>query len=299
MDADLMKRRKKRTMALNFVLFLGPTLLLYLVIEVIPLIMGVVYSFTDWDGIATEIGFVGFKNYIDLFTDDPRFWKSMLFTFENTAVVVIVSNLIGFVLAYNLSKKIPFRNFMRAAFYLPRLIGGVILGFVWQFIFLNIFPFLGEKFGIGVFQLSWLGTPATSFWALAIVQAWGFAGYMMIIYVAGLTAISSDYIEAAVIDGATAGQQLRHVILPLMMPAITECLFLSLLNSFKVYDVNLSLTGGGPYRSSEAITMNVYTTAFAESQLGYGSAKAIIMALVIIAVTLLQVKLTSKKEVQM
>ncbi len=276
MDADLMKRRKKRTMALNFVLFLGPTLLLYLVIEVIPLIMGVVYSFTDWDGIATEIGFVGFKNYIDLFTDDPRFWKSMLFTFENTAVVVIVSNLIGFVLAYNLSKKIPFRNFMRAAFYLPRLIGGVILGFVWQFIFLNIFPFLGEKFGIGVFQLSWLGTPATSFWALAIVQAWGFAGYMMIIYVAGLTAISSDYIEAAVIDGATAGQQLRHVILPLMMPA-----------------------GGGPYRSSEAITMNVYTTAFAESQLGYGSAKAIIMALVIIAVTLLQVKLTSKKEVQM
>ena len=104
MDADLMKRRKKRTMALNFVLFLGPTLLLYLVIEVIPLIMGVVYSFTDWDGIATEIGFVGFKNYIDLFTDDPRFWKSMLFTFENTAVVVIVSNLIGFVLAYNLSK---------------------------------------------------------------------------------------------------------------------------------------------------------------------------------------------------
>ena len=299
MDADLMKRRKKRTMALNFVLFLGPTLLLYLVIEVIPLIMGVVYSFTAWDGIATEIGFVGFKNYIDLFTDDPRFWKSMLFTFENTAVVVIVSNLIGFVLAYNLSKKIPFRNFMRAAFYLPRLIGGVILGFVWQFIFLNIFPFLGEKFGIGVFQLSWLGTPATSFWALAIVQAWGFAGYMMIIYVAGLTAISSDYIEAAVIDGATAGQQLRHVILPLMMPAITECLFLSLLNSFKVYDVNLSLTGGGPYRSSEAITMNVYTTAFAESQLGYGSAKAIIMALVIIAVTLLQVKLTSKKEVQM
>ena len=299
MDADLMKRRKKRTMALNFVLFLGPTLLLYLVIEVIPLIMGVVYSFTDWDGIATEIGFVGFKNYIDLFTDDPRFWKSMLFTFENTAVVVIVSNLIGFVLAYNLSKKIPFRNFMRAAFYLTRLIGGVILGFVWQFIFLNIFPFLGEKFGIGVFQLSWLGTPATSFWALAIVQAWGFAGYMMIIYVAGLTAISSDYIEAAVIDGATAGQQLRHVILPLMMPAITECLFLSLLNSFKVYDVNLSLTGGGPYRSSEAITMNVYTTAFSESQLGYGSAKAIIMALVIIAVTLLQVKLTSKKEVQM
>jgi len=143
-----------------------------------------------------------------------------------------------------------------------------------------------------------LGTPGTAFWALAIVQAWGLAGYMMIIYVAGLTAISNDYLEAAIIDGATARQQLCHIILPLMMPSITECLFLSILNTLKVYDVNLALTGGGPYRSSEAVTMNVYTTAFAENQLGYGSAKAIIMAIIIIGVTLIQVAITSKKEVQ-
>lgn len=194
---------------------------------------------------------------------------SMLFTFKNTLVVVVFSNLIGFWLAYGLAKKVPFRNFMRAAFYLPRLIGGVILGFVWQFIFLNIFPFLGEKLGWGIFNLNWLGTPSTAFWGLAIVQIWGMAGYMMIIYVAGLTTIPSDYLEAAIIDGATARQQLTKIVLPLLMPSITECLFLSLLNSFKVYDVNLALTGGGPYRSSEAITMNVYTTAFSENQLGY------------------------------
>lgn len=293
------QKRKKRIMIGNFILFLGPTILLFTAIEIVPLIMGIGYSFTDWDGIANGADFVGMKNYIRLFTSDERFWKSLLFTFKNTFVVVIASNLLGFTLAYGLSKRVPFRNFIRAAFYLPRLIGGVILGFVWQFIFLNIFPFLGEKLGWSVFQLAWLGTPGTSFWALAIVQVWGLAGYMMIIYVAGLTAISNDYLEAAIIDGATARQQLFRIILPLMMPSITECLFLSMLNTLKVYDVNLALTGGGPYRSSEAITMNVYTTAFAENQLGYGSAKAIIMALIIIAVTLIQVAITSRKEVQM
>lgn len=292
------KKRKKRSLIWNYILFLGPTILLFTAIEIIPLLMGIGYSFTDWDGIANGAGFIGLKNYIKLFTNDERFWTSLIFTFKNTFVVVIASNLIGFTLAYGLSKKIPFRNFIRAAFYLPRLIGGVILGFVWQFIFLNIFPFLGDKWGWSVFQLAWLGTPGTAFWALAIVQAWGLAGYMMIIYVAGLTAISNDYLEAAIIDGATARQQLCHIILPLMMPSITECLFLSILNTLKVYDVNLALTGGGPYRSSEAVTMNVYTTAFAENQLGYGSAKAIIMAIIIIGVTLIQVAITSKKEVQ-
>ena len=292
------KKAKKRRMAGNYLLFLGPTLFLFFALEILPLIMGIGYSFTDWNGIAESAHFVGLKNYIKLFTTDTRYWNSMLFTFKNTLVVVVFSNLIGFWLAYGLAKKVPFRNFMRAAFYLPRLIGGVILGFVWQFIFLNIFPFLGEKLGWSIFNLNWLGTPSTAFWGLAIVQIWGMAGYMMIIYVAGLTTIPSDYLEAAIIDGATARQQLTKIVLPLLMPSITECLFLSLLNSFKVYDVNLALTGGGPYRSSEAITKNVYTTAFSENQLGYGSAKAIIMALIVIGITLLQVAITSRKEVQ-
>lgn len=292
------KRKQRWMLAANYVLFLGPAMLLFFVLEVLPLIMGIGYSFTDWNGIATEVNVIGVKNYIRLFTNDERYWSSMLFTFKNTIVVVIFSNLIGFTLAYGLAKKIPFRNFMRASFYLPRLIGGVILGFVWQFIFLNIFPYLGGKTGWSVFLLNWLGTPKTAFWGLAIVQIWGMAGYMMIIYVAGLTTIPSDYLEAAIIDGATARQQLTQIIMPLLMPSFTQCLFLSLLNSFKVYDVNLALTGGGPYRSSEAITMNVYTTAFSENQLGYGSAKAIVMSLVIITITLIQVVITSKREVQ-
>ncbi len=298
MDAEPKKKKKKTMMVGNYVIFLGPSIVLFLAIEILPLIMGVGFSFTNWDGIANDAAFVGLKNYVKLFTGDARFWKSLWFTLKLTFVVVVSSNLIGFTLAYGLAKKIPCRNLMRAAFYLPRLIGGVILGFVWQFIFLNIFPYLGEVTGWKIFLLDWLGTPQTAFWALAIVQTWGMAGYMMIIYVAGLTSISQDYIEAAIIDGASAVQLLKSVIIPLIMPAITECLFLSILNTLKVYDVNLALTGGGPYRSSEAITMNVYQTAFAESQLGYGSAKAIIMALIIIGFTLLQVAATSQKEVE-
>ena len=170
------KKAKKRRMAGNYLLFLGPTLFLFFALEILPLIMGIGYSFTDWNGIAESAHFVGLKNYIKLFTTDTRYWNSMLFTFKNTLVVVVFSNLIGFWLAYGLAKKVPFRNFMRAAFYLPRLIGGVILGFVWQFIFLNIFPFLGEKLGWGIFNLNWLGTPSTAFWGLAIVQIWGMAG---------------------------------------------------------------------------------------------------------------------------
>lgn len=214
------KKAKKRRMAGNYLLFLGPTLFLFFALEILPLIMGIGYSFTDWNGIAESAHFVGLKNYIKLFTTDTRYWNSMLFTFKNTLVVVVFSNLIGFWLAYGLAKKVPFRNFMRAAFYLPRLIGGVILGFVWQFIFLNIFPFLGEKLGWGIFNLNWLGTPSTAFWGLAIVQIWGMAGYMMIIYVAGLTTIPSDYLEAAIIDGATARQQLTKIVLPLLMPSM-------------------------------------------------------------------------------
>ena len=128
------KKAKKRRMAGNYLLFLGPTLFLFFALEILPLIMGIGYSFTDWNGIAESAHFVGLKNYIKLFTTDTRYWNSMLFTFKNTLVVVVFSNLIGFWLAYGLAKKVPFRNFMRAAFYLPRLIGGVILGFVWQFI---------------------------------------------------------------------------------------------------------------------------------------------------------------------
>lgn len=292
------KRQKLLREAGGYLLFLAPAVILFLALEIVPLLLNIGYSLTNWDGISSKFSFVGLSNYVKLFTDDPRFWTSMVFTIKNSLVVVVFTNLLGLAFALGLSHRIPLRNFMRASFYIPKVVGGVILGFVWQFIFSNIFPAIGQMTGWHVFQLQWLGTPETSFWAMAIVQVWSSAGYMMIIYVAGLSAISNDYIEAAVLDGANSMQVLLHVKLPLIMPAITECLFLSLLNAMKVYDLNISLTGGGPYRTSEAITMNVFQTAFTESQMGYGAAKAFIMAVVVVAMTLLQVAITSKREVQ-
>ena len=183
--------------------------------------------------------------------------------------------------------------------YIPNVIGGLILGFIWKFIFLQTFPLIAKATGIKFFALAWLGTEATAFWGTIIVDVWQNLGYMMVIYIAGITAISPEYTEAAQIDGANSRHILRHIILPLVMPAITQCLFMSTLNAFKIYDLNVSLTGGGPYRSSEAFTMNIYNTAFMSRQMGLGAAKSLLFIIMIIVITEVQVHLTRKKEVQM
>ena len=244
---------------------MGPAVLLFVVIGLIPFFYEIWYSFTNWDGIHANYQFVGLKNYIDVLTNDPKYWHAMWFTIKFAFCIV----------------------------------GGVVLGFLWRFIITELFPVIGEATGIGWFSQSWFQTEASSFWAMVIVMTWSMAGYMMIIYVAGLTSISSDYVEAATIDGAKSSHVLRYIILPLLMPSVTQCLFLSMVNSLKVYDLNISLTNGNPFRLSEAVTMNVYQTAFSSNLMGYGSAKALLLVLVIAGVSLIQVAITSSKEVEL
>ncbi len=294
-----LKTQKKMRSISNYILFMGPAVLLFVVIGLIPFFYEIWYSFTNWDGIHADYKFVGLKNYLDVLTSDTKYWTSMWFTVKFAVCVVVLSNFIGFWWAYGLSKNIPFRNVMRAGFYLPRIVGGVILGFLWRFIITELFPLIGKLTGIGWFSQAWFQTESSSFWAMVIVMTWSMTGYMMIIYVAGLTSISSDYIEAATIDGAKSGHVLRYIILPLLMPAFTQCLFLSMVNSLKVYDLNISLTNGNPFRLSEAVTMNVYQTAFSSNKMGYGSAKALILVLVIACVSLIQVAITTRKEVEL
>ena len=288
--------------------FTSPFIIGFLLFMIVPMMISLYYSLCDYNILSAPV-FVGLKNYIKLFTTDTRYWNSMLFTFKNTLVVVVFSNLIGFWLAYGLAKKVPFRNFMRAAFYLPRLIGGVILGFVWQFIFLNIFPFLGEKLGWSIFNLNWLGTPSTAFWGLAIVQIWGMAGYMMIIYIAGLQAVPEDMLEAAKIDGASRWQTLWKVTIPNVMPSITICTFLSLTNGFKLFDQNLALTGGQPYtilsdgssiKETEMLALNILNTFYGQNanSRGTAQAKAVLFFILVATIGLLQLSANRKKEVQ-
>jgi len=189
-------------------------------------------------------------------------------------------------------------NVLRTAFFVPNLIGGVILGVIWQFIFDRALVNMAENFEWGIFQTSWLIEPSTAFWALIIVTTWQSAGYVMIIYVTGIMSIESDVLEAARIDGASPFRTLVSIKLPLMMQAFTISLFLTMRNAFMAYDVNLSLTNGGPYRSTELISMHVYTEAFDFGNFGTGQAKAVIMFIIIALAAITQVTISKRMEVQ-
>ena len=280
----------------KFAIFALVPLAAFLFVLIIPFINGLIATFTDWDGFKSTT-FVGFDNYILAFADE-RFWETLRFTLGFVVVSVLLVNLIGFLLA--LLVTIPMRgaNVLRTAFFVPNLIGGVILGVIWQFIFDRALVNMSENFGWGIFQTSWLIEPSTAFWALIIVTTWQSAGYVMIIYVTGIMSIESDVLEAARIDGATPFRTLISIKLPLMMQAFTISLFLTMRNAFMAYDVNLSLTNGGPYRSTELISMHVYTEAFDFGNFGTGQAKAVIMFIIIALAAITQVTISKRMEVQ-
>lgn len=281
---------------LSYWLFLMPVLAALLLVVIAPLLLGIYYSFTDWNGIQTK-GFVGFDNYIALFQDE-RFMDSLWFTVKFSIVSVILINLIGLSLALIVTAKLKTNKALRTIFFMPNLIGGLILGFIWQFIFTKAFAGFGSIVGIESLQ-GWLSTPGTGFWGLVILMSWQMSGYIMVIYIAYLEGISKELIEAAEIDGANAVQRFRHVVFPLVAPAFTVSMFLTLSNTFKLYDQNLSLTGGGPYNSTQMVAMEIFNTAFGRYDMAYAQAKAVIFFLIVAVIALLQVYLSKKREVEM
>ncbi|WP_035346465.1 carbohydrate ABC transporter permease [Halalkalibacter hemicellulosilyticus] len=292
------KAKLKWKKVLAYLAFVGPALLFFVVIQIIPFFMGVYYSFTSWNGISSASEWVGFDNYIRIFTNDERFFDSFLFTTKFMLAAVVISNIIGFSLALLLNTAIKSRNILRTAFFLPNVIGGLLLGFIWQFIFVRGFAAVGEMTGIPVFQLAWLGDSTTAFWGIVIVFAWQISGYMMVIYIAALQGVDTSLLEAAKIDGANAFTVLRRIIIPLILPAFTICFFLTISMAFKIFDLNLSLTGGGPFNSTQSVAINIYQEAFTNNNYGVGSAKANIFFIVVMIFTVVQVSLTKKKEVE-
>jgi raffinose/stachyose/melibiose transport system permease protein len=211
--------------------------------------------------------------------------------------MVILTNVIAFFLSYVLTSDIKGQNFFRAGFFTPNLIGGIILGLVWNFIFSRVLVYLG-KYYIPFLSKSWLGDPTKALWALVIVTVWQYSGYMMIIYIAGFISIPRDVLEAASIDGANNFVKLKNIMLPFMVPSFIICIFLSLQRGFIVYDINLSLTKGGPFKSTQLIAMHVYEKAFLSQQYGIGQAEAFFLFLVVALVTLTQVYFGKKLEVE-
>lgn len=278
--------------------FVGPVTIFFLLIMVIPFLLGMYYSFTDWNGVSGTVSWVGFDNFNQIFTNDPDFWRSFWFTIRFTVVGVILTNLVGFFLAYLLTKKLKTRNMLRTIFFMPNVIGGLLLGFIWQFIFVKGFSTVGDLTGWSFFNLPWLGDETTGFWGIVMVFVWQSAGYLMVVYVASLSNVSKDVLEAAEIDGATRMQVLRSIIVPLIMPAVTVCLFLAISWSFKMFDLNLSLTKGGPFKSTESVALNIYAEAFQNNRYGLGTAKSLLFFFVVAIITMIQVRVTKSKEVE-
>lgn len=281
----------------DFCIFALPGMFCFFAVVIIPFLYGVYLTFTDWNGVAQDKNFIGFTNFISV-VQDKLFWSSLLLTFKYVIVVVILVNVIAFAIAYLLTRGIKGQNFFRAGFFTPNLIGGIVLGYIWQFVFSRVFVNIGESTGWGLFEISWLSDPGKAFAALVLVSVWQLSGYMILIYVAGFMGLSEDVMEAASIDGATGWAKLKNIIMPLMMSSITICLFLTLSRAFMVYDVNLSLTSGGPYGTTEMAAMHVYEKAFTSRQFGVGQAEALILFIVVACISGLQVYLTKKQEVE-
>ena len=282
----------------TFLIFAGPTTFIFLTVVILPFLFGIFLSLTDWDGIASVYRFISFSNYLTVF-QDQFFWNSFLLTVKYVLYTVVFVNLVAFMLAYLLTSGVKGQKFLRAGFFVPNLIGGIILGLIWHFVFSRALVFIGKNLNLEVFSYSWLANPQKALWTLVIVSVWQYSGYMMLIYIAGLVNIPKELVEAALIDGANGGQRIRRIILPLMVPSIVVSVFLTLQRGFMVYDVNLALTDGGPYRSTELISMHVYKKAFLAQEYGIGQSQAFILFIIVAAITLTQVYFSKKLEVEM
>ncbi len=290
----------KHRMIIN-ILFLFPLVFTFAVTVLLPFAAGIFYSMTDWNGIKLT-KFVGLANYINMFKSGEYLY-SFGITFLFTVINMILVNLVSFSLALLCTSKVKGRDFFRAAYFLPNLIGGIVLGYVWQFVFNKVlvkasFLFEGK---------SMLADPNLAFAAILIVSCWQYAGYIMMIYVTGLQTVPKDVIEAASVDGANAWVTLTKIRIPMIMNTFTVCIFLTLVNSFKQFDLNMSLTGGAPsriidgtmYNGTEFLALNIYNTAIARNNYSSAQAKAVVFFVILACVSLTQVSMSKKKEVEL
>ena len=287
------KKTKKLKSVLQFAGFGLPSFFIWLTVIIIPFIYGIWITFTDWNGLALDIHYVGFDNYIAVFTD-ATFLTAFVKTLIYAVFTVLASNVIGFLLALAVTGGIKGQSLFRTGFFTPNIIGGIILGYIWNFIFSYAFTAVGKTLGIGWMSTSWLTNPTRALIALIVVSAWQMSGYLMVIYIAGLTNISSEMIEAAKVDGATGWQVVKSVKIPLIRNTIAICVFLSISRAFMSFDTNLSLTAGGPYKSTELIAYKIYQTAFTSMEFGKGQAQALVLFVIVAVISLLQVYYTRK-----
>ena len=283
------------------VIFLFPLLFTFAVTVIIPLVLGIFYSLTDWNGIRMN-SFVGFANYGTMFSQ-PSFLWSLLLTILFVVVNMILVNVVGFLLALLCTSKLKGIGFFRAAYFLPNLIGGIVLGYVWQFVFNNVLIQLAAD------HISLLSNTNTAFMAIIVVYIWQYAGYIMLIYVNGLVTVPGEVLEAAAIDGANPVTTLFRIKIPMIAATFTICTFLTLTSAFKQFDVNMALTNGtgsvqnflGQYltNGTQMLALNIYNEAISKNNYAIGQAKAVLFFIILAIVSLIQVRVSNKKEVEL
>ncbi|RKX93568.1 MAG: sugar ABC transporter permease [Spirochaetes bacterium] len=304
---------KQRKTNLIFWLFLAPVLFTFIMVIVIPFFMGIFYSFTNWSSSAradSTLQFVGLANFKNSF-QDPSFIYSFIITSLYTVLNVLFINAVALILALVVTSRLKLKNIYRVGFFIPNLIGGLVLGYIWQFIFNNAIPALGNIIPVLDFLsnpdnlvLSKVGSSVT---ALVIVGTWQYAGYIMMIYVAAIEGVPESLFEAATIDGANEFQKFKNITVPMVAQAFTITMFLTLVQSFKQFDVNVSLTAGGPsaiFRGTplfgtELLSLNIYNTAFVKNMLAEGQARAVVFFVVLVVISVIQVSINKKKEVEL
>jgi raffinose/stachyose/melibiose transport system permease protein len=298
------KKPKKLKINYTFWLFLMPALFAFSMVIIIPFFIGLYYSFTDWNASGSAVNWTGFNNYYILFTQSTQFSYSLIITVVYSVFNIFLLNAVSFSLALLVTRNLKFQNIYRVGFFLPNLVGGLILGYLWKFIFNNAAVALFANFGIQISSM--LISRDTALLAISLTWAWQYAGYIMMIYVTAIQNIPQELIEAAQIDGATAWNRLRAITLPMVAPAFTVTIFLTLINSFKQFDVNYSLTNGGPATifnginiwGTKLISMQIYDTWASQRLPSLAQAQAIIFFLFLTVISIAQVRFSKKQEIE-
>lgn len=292
------KKKKWQSYALLFIL---PSFILYTLFVIVPTVGSVYLSFTSWDGISSDVRYIGFANFVEIW-NSPRVHNALKNTMVMTISLVLLENIAAIALAMMVDKVRWFRNLFRSVFYFPTLLSGIVMGFVWSMILnynFGVFNQILDRIGLGSYIVDWLGNPKYAMISIILSTAWKGAGYYMIIYLAGLQGIPQELNEAASIDGANGRQQFRHITFPLLAGSMTVCLVLSMISALKIFDQIAVMTDGGPGFETETLTYIIYKVGFGELRQGFGTALAMVLFLIILIITVIQVKFLQKREVQL
>ncbi len=291
------KARTKANSLLTYLFFTAPTVILFCMFVLVPLCLAFYYSLHDWNGISVTYNFVGLQNYTKLFRE-KAFLNSFTFTFSYMLVSAVALNVTGLLTALALNTRLKLRTLLRGAYFMPMVISAVVVGYLWNILIVRLFPNLGELTGLSILKKNWFSYPDTAFASLVIASLWQSFGYYMLLYLTGLQSVPGELLEAASIDGANGWQRFWRVTVPMMRPTFTTCIFLSIINGLKAFDLAYSLTAGGPFGSTTSIALQIYLDAYKRDLLSYASAKAIVFCLIIVAISFTQVALMKRKELE-